>query len=133
MEKFESKYFTIEVDEKNDLMLQAWLETSGEMGTNTYKEQMEKYVSFHEKYPMKKILVDTLNFNFVMNSETQIWVNQNIAPRQVAFGMQKSAFLVSSDFIAQLSVEQAVEEQGENPYEMAFFDKKEEAINWLLS
>lgn len=132
MEKLENKYFTAEADKENGILKQEWLTTTADMDQETYKKYMLKYVEFYENHPMSKSMVDTRNFGFVIDVETQKWVNENIAPRLVALGMKKAAFIVSSDFISQISIEQAVDEQNENPYDMKFFDNTNDAEKWLL-
>lgn len=38
--------------------------------------------------------------------------------------------MVSKEFIAQLSIEQTIEESGDTPFQTQYFDELEKAKNW---
>lgn len=130
MEKFDTQFFVIEHDKEKNLLKVTWRNTE-EMETDSYQKAMLEYIAFHEKHPAPFLITDTRNFEMAIGLETQAWLDETIAPRQIALGMKKAAFLVSSDFIAQLSLEQAVDEQANQPFELRFFDNEEEALDWL--
>jgi len=47
-------------------------------------------------------------------------------------GIKKIAFLVSAEMIAQLSIEQTLEESNASAFAVKYFDVEEDAKKWLL-
>lgn len=127
MKIFESEYETLEYD--NDLFIATWTD-SEDLTDEIFKEHLLGYRDLVKEYQPKGLLVK--NFNYGILPETQVWVTKNIDKHTES--IKKVAFLVSSEFYAQLSLEQFVEESHSNIPRVRnrFFENETEAITWLL-
>lgn len=130
MKYFEHEFFIIETTPEHDLIKKTWHNTN-RMSDKTFRQAMLNYIAIHETNPSEKILVDSKKFFMPVSVSTQKWIDDTIAPRQVALGLRYMAFVYSNKYISQLSIEQAVDEQTERPFIVRFFDDTDEAINWL--
>ena len=80
----------------------------------------------------KLFLCDTKNLFYTITLEMQVWTDENVTRFWDNTPLEKVAFIVSSEFIAQLSVEQLMDEST-HKYKFAYFDSEENATNWLFS
>ncbi|GAB4396036.1 MAG: hypothetical protein OHK0053_08690 [Microscillaceae bacterium] len=71
------------------------------------------------------------DFAYSINPENQVWIAENVFTAHKRNGVKKLALILSSDFIAQLSIEQSTEEAPVLP--SAMFDNREEAEKWLFA
>jgi len=126
-----SEFIKIEFDEEQSLFdfefhdLQDWSDEE-------FKEELEIQAKLAEAYHPKYFLFHSQNFNYTITPILQEWVDQTIFPRFVKAGVQKFAYILSSDIIAQLSIEQAMEEEvGLQSFETMYFSHVKEAKKWL--
>jgi hypothetical protein len=79
----------------------------------------------------KFFLCDTRDFKYVITVDMQAWTDQIVMGFWDSTPLKKLAFIVSSEFIAQLAVEQAM---SENPHEypIHYFDSESDALAWLF-
>ncbi len=96
-----------------------------------YKEDILKWASIVEaKCPVNQ-LVDERNMRFLITPDLQIWINKNIIATAIKHGLRKVAFLVSEELFSQVSIEQAMEENTNSLLKVRYFDKRENALEWL--
>jgi hypothetical protein len=51
----------------------------------------------------------------------------------VQAGLRKYAIIVSQEMVAQLSIEQTMEESQASNFQVRYFDDSEEAMRWLIA
>ncbi|HAI77152.1 MAG TPA: hypothetical protein DCM08_12985, partial [Microscillaceae bacterium] len=71
--------------------------------------------------------------NPVTRVNLQSWVDQEIFPQFVQAGLRKYAIIVSQEMVAQLSIEQTMEESQASNFQVRYFDDSEEAMRWLIA
>lgn len=127
-----SKYITIELDEEKSIAFTLWQEATKDMTKEEYKIEMLKQRELITQYKVKYLYGDTTNFNFTISVALQEWINQNI------FGsmykeFEKCAVILSRDYIAQVSVELALDENTNTPFLTKYFaeGEKGKALRWL--
>lgn len=88
-----------------------------------------------EKLQPKYWLVDIAQLRFTLVPETQEWADMVLFPRIIKAGVSFIAFVISEDLFAQISVEQLMDEKNVKTanFEIKYFDKQEDATQWLLS
>ncbi len=134
----ENKFCTIQIDEELELYEQVWHPASEEMEENEYKEIHSSMVTYiKDNYSQAPLywLLDNRSNNYSISPELQEWHAQNVFG-QLAQILQhperlKIAFLVSEDFITQLSNEQTIEEHKETEKGTRYFTEEQEAREWL--
>ncbi|GAB4395470.1 MAG: hypothetical protein OHK0053_03600 [Microscillaceae bacterium] len=70
---------------------------------------------------------------FAIAPTVQEWIDKTIFPRVLAVGVLHVAIVIPSELIANLSVQQAMEESEGAKFITRYFDKSEDAKQWLLS
>ena len=91
------------------------------------------YVELLKLYKPQLVLVDTRLFNFVLLKEMQEWINENVIKVLKEIRIKKWAAIVSPQFFSQVSIEQTMESNKRDEFESKYFDKEEDALEWLLS
>lgn len=75
-------------------------------------------------------LCDTRSFKYVITNEMQEWTDEFVMGFWDNSPLEKLAFLVSSEYISQISIELAMSEN-EHKYPIQYFDNEASAIAWL--
>lgn len=117
-------------DASKKLLYVVWTAESENITHDFFREINELYVEITANRPTSVVFLNTQNFTYTISVEMQTWVNENIVSKLIANGISRFAFLMSSEFIAQLSIEQTMEDV-EDTF-VRYFDEESEAIKWLL-
>lgn len=132
MEIYDSKYLKLKIDNENSILETHWKKPTSNMDEEDYKNEVEQIIKSCEKYNSKYILSDSSNFLFAIAPEVQDWIELNVTPKVIKFGLKKMAFAVSQELISQISIEQMMEEGDTQQIKSAYFKNMEVAKNWLL-
>ncbi|OJJ21521.1 hypothetical protein BKI52_13335 [marine bacterium AO1-C] len=134
----EGKFCSMYYDEDLDLYEQYWSTDSEDMEDEDYKEihtYLGDYLIKHS-YTPHNFLLDNRENNFSMSPELQEWQAVNVLGRIAATlphpERLKIAVLVSEDFISQLSIEQAIEENETTDDTTKYFEEEQAAREWLF-
>jgi len=131
MNIYKSDYIEISFDSQKSIITNEWFSVTSQMTDEIYKKEMLKFVEFVKIHKPKFHLIKSLNFLYVITIEMQNWTNENVFPVLAQNGIKKISFLVSSEIIAQMSIEQALEENNASVFEIKYFDSEKSAIDWL--
>lgn len=133
MKLHENDVTTVILDTENSVIEQHW--SDKEITEEEYKTDQLLFLDLVREHRPKYGLVDTRKFRFTISIELQEWVAKEITGKAVQLGMQKAAFLLPSELIAQISIEQTIDEGAlsENVLSTQYFDDKNDAMEWLLS
>jgi hypothetical protein len=132
MKHYISTFQQIQVDESQKLLRKHWFKESANMSEEDFRSEVEVIAQIAEQYRIEKFHDDTTNFGFVILPRLQEWVNEKIFPRFVQSGLRKYAIIISEEMIAQLSIEQTMEEDNADSFQVKYFNNSEKAVNWLL-
>lgn len=108
-----------------------WSAESYEMSEEDFKKEQLLYLEFAKRLKPKRGLVNSKNFRFTIDPQLQDWMNETLHPHYQELGLKKAAFLVPEDFFAQFSIEQIFDDY--QPFQVMYFDKEENAREWLLN
>lgn len=132
MEKiYDSRFVEIYFDKEKKLIEQKFLEATEDMETSDFKEEMFNFVKHVKDLQPVAEIVNLLDMQFVIDPDMQEWMNKEVFPSYVDI-IKRLAFLVSKDFLAQVAVEQTMNEETGQQFESSYFSDKSEAIEWLL-
>lgn len=133
LSKDDNKYFDSHFDEDLNLYELFWNEISEDMEDDEYKDLMreQRDTVIENGHTIEFFLLDNREFLFSMSPDLQEWQANEIFVKMVTPEV-KIAVLVSSDFIAQLSIEQAIEEHDNAGETTRYFDDEQEAREWIL-
>ncbi len=133
MEVFRNKYCALSYTEKSQTLDQIWSAETENMTLEDYKNVQLNTVKLFEYNCAKRIYVYLKDFRWAITPDVQIWTNDNIIKPLVKAGILKISYIVPKDLIAQLSMEQTLEEDTEQKFPYKYFTTENEARNWLLS
>ncbi len=90
-----------------------------------------------ETYMPRNLLMNLRDLRFAVTPELQIWVATEIVPKIIATGVVKLGYVMPTEFIESLAVEQIVDEvsevviQQEAEADIAYFDNEKDAFFWF--
>ena len=130
MKAYQSNYQSIFFFVEKKLLQKEWFATTENMNQEEFKAEVEKIAEVQEKHKAVKFHDNTTLFAFPISPKLQTWVNEEIFPRFIKAGLQKYAIIVSQEMIAQLSIEQTMEETNAK-FQVRYFDDPAKAHEWL--
>lgn len=127
---FESEYQFMQYDSGRKLIIATWIK-SEKLTDDILKKHLLEYRDLVGKYKPKGVFIK--NFNYGIIPQLQMWITKNIDNHTSQKSIEKVAFLVSSKYYAQLSLEQFVDESNIATPQLQnrFFDNEEEALKWF--
>ena len=131
MKILESKYKSVTYQEDKALLVTRWYPDSIELDESTFKIQIKAWLSEVKRLRPTKLLIDTMDFQFIIDPTVQDWFDQEVFSVYPQAGVQKKAFLVSKDIFAQVALQQHTSEVTNQTFEVAFFATETEALKWL--
>ena len=127
-----SQFCTIDWIDSDKIFEFHFIDTT-DMLWKDFQEEMLIQVKLAQKYHPKYFFFDTQNFNFTIAPDMQDWIDTNILTEFVKVGVLKYAYIVSKEFISQLSIELLMDEKVGKFFKTEYFTSKQEAKKWLLS
>ena len=135
IKEYESGYYQIYYDVKNELVEIYWLptvtEVSVEKGIELTQEVFDKLEEIRPRFLMQ-VIKDIV---YTYTEEYQDYVANNLTPRAAEIGIKKIAYVLSRDFITNLGLQMLNEKALRNvpdKIKRAFFYEENEARRWLL-
>ncbi|HAS44020.1 MAG TPA: hypothetical protein DCS93_26315 [Microscillaceae bacterium] len=102
-----------------------------------FQEILQKVVKRVEKLEVKLLLINTTNFDFVIEPRMQTWLSAEFNQRLAKAGLKKMAIVLPEAVFVQVAIEQAVQEiklQPEIPsFEVLQVDNLAKAEHWLFN
>lgn len=129
---YESEYLTIEYFPEKSLIISTWSINSVGLNQMLLKSELTKRLKYIEKLAPKNLLVNSKYFFYRVPTSIQNWMNNEVLKRYFEAGIEKMAFIISEDVVAQISIEQAIQEDDTDLYEIKYFDDIKSAKQWLL-
>lgn len=134
MEKiYESNYMTLYFCTKDNIIEEVWNETSEKMKEKEFQTEILTTLKYMEIHQAKYYLVNAKLLHFTISVELQAWMFQNFITPFLKLGIYYAAFVMPTEIITQLSIEQTTDEESDGIFHRRFFDNKKEALNWLKS
>ena len=127
------KFFYLALDTQYKLLYFHFTEHSIKMSREEYITELQVYLQFLHKYQPKGALGNMMDFKYVIDPNTQEWMNKHIFSVYAQIGFTKMALLPSEDFVPNLSIKQTMEGDTTKAFNTKYFTDKEKARNWLLS
>ncbi len=132
METLKNEYQLVTYEKENKLLKQVYKKNTTNLNDKKYQKQELLFAEEVKKYSPCCLLIDFRDFNYPIIPEIQDWIVHEIFPVYVKAGVKKMALLESAEMIAQLSIEQTVDEDDEKEIEIEYFSNENQAREWLL-
>jgi hypothetical protein len=132
-----SDFQTITYDETKQVLFAHVNEQTAFATTELVKEAQYAIVEGLRQYNPPYVVINLVELRFVVTPELQEWVNQEIIPHFFNSGVKKIAYIMPTEFIEKLSIEQVHDEvattlQNEGAETQTnYFDNESEALRWF--
>lgn len=130
---YDSKHFELYYDQQNSIFENRW-KGNEHLSDEDFKSNLLEYAQLAEKHRPKNYLVDNSTMDFIISPDLQDWVTIHVYPKTSHSDVKKFALVISPDIFTAVSVEQVVDE-GADKFEgvqTRYFDKREDALKWIL-
>ncbi|OJJ18463.1 hypothetical protein BKI52_22880 [marine bacterium AO1-C] len=128
-----SKFYHIRYEKEHELFHYYHPPETLDMTAGQYLQELEIFIKHALKHKPKVVLGDMRDFNFIITPYIQEWIDEHLFTAMEAIGLQKNAILLTPQFIIQLSVKQAIEENPNATIKTRYFDNERAAREWLLA
>ncbi|MBD0402791.1 hypothetical protein [Flammeovirga sp. EKP202] len=134
LEKYKSDFQKIEWDDSSKILKSTW-NTPINISEELYRNEIIAYLRVTEEIAPKLILVDAIRAYYNVLPETQDWINEQSVPLNVKIGLEKMAFIVSSDIFSQMSFEKILDKTTSeiDLFKLQYFDDEVNATEWLTN
>ncbi|MCC5946184.1 MAG: hypothetical protein JJT94_14735 [Bernardetiaceae bacterium] len=131
---YESASLNLYFNNDTAIIKMEWTDASEGLDAEGFKTEMLNYINHATDKNAKAVLTDARHYAFPITPDVQEYIVENILTRYDEIGMKKQAFVVSSDFIAQLSIEQTISdgEASNLKFKTAYFETEKQATDWIL-
>lgn len=130
MKLLDNEYISISFDIQTSMMFVV-RKTEVLKNDDNYKKTILIWKEIIEEHKPQKQLIDYSDFSQAISPEMQTWINENLIYPAIKAGLKKNAIIISKDKLAQISVEQTMDEIHGLKVFNKYYDNKEDAINWL--
>ena len=133
MEIFKSKFLQIQYNKKDNICIADWTKETENANDDDFKNwNIELVNKIAERRP-HGLLANTLNYKFAIHPGLQEWSVSNVFQQYAKAGLTKIAIIVPTELIAEMSLEQFVDEYEDNSIETQYFNNAEKAKDWLIN
>ena len=103
----------------------------GEDDEEIFKAEVLDFLNYMESCKPRRTLWDMRNLSFIVSPDLEGWIDENINAKEVAFGIEREAFIISDVYAAEIGVEETMENEFGAQLNTSYFISREEAIAWL--
>jgi len=127
-----SSYQEIKFCSDTQTIKNIWFASTGKLSGPAFKKEVRVLAKFIKLKKPLHILGNMQDLYFALLPEMQDWVAQNLIRIVEKNAVNRYAFIIPNDFLAQLSIEQTVEGiLHESKVHYGFFTAENQAENWL--
>lgn len=137
MEKIVENQYASLFKASPQMLWTTWKPETEDMDDQEFEDFFLEIVQIIQTYQFKEWLGDTRLFRKIVALKQQTWVAETLNPLLTQAGLRKMAIILPQELIANLSVQQSVEEmeivQTVRQFSTRYFDKIEDAKIWLTT
>ena len=128
---FEHPLADLYFDEDRTYFIERWKPATKDATDQDYIDFQLQKVEIARKCSPRLFLCDTKNLFYTITIEMQAWTDEHVTRFWDDTPLEKVAFLLSEEMIAQLALELTMEEST-HKYVFSYFRNEEEAVAWLF-
>lgn len=118
-------------DKDKSYFEERWKVATKDASDDDFKNYQYEKLEVAKNCEPKTFLCDTRSFLYVITNEMQEWTDKVVMGFWDNSPLEKLAFLVSEEFVSQVSIELAMSEN-HHKYPIQYFDNEQDAIDWLF-
>jgi len=129
---FENTFIRIHYHAERQTVVALWTAATATMRNKEFQDCVAQVANASEHYRAKAIVVDAVENTHVVTPDLLEWHDTQIAPRYIAAGVRKMAFLTPKQAMTQASTEEIFEkETAKAVLDVRFFDDETALFKWL--
>lgn len=128
----ENAFLELRYEAEDDIIVADWKTATSNMQPQGFRASIRMLWAALAEYKPQGMIGETRRFYFTIDPEDQRWYADNIGD-QVGRHTPKVAMIVSSEMIAQMSIEQTIEEDTTSGFTTRYFDNFDEARVWIVA
>ncbi|WP_044207378.1 hypothetical protein [Flammeovirga sp. OC4] len=134
LEKYKSDFQKIEWNDSLKILKSTW-NTPINISEELYRNEIIAYLKVTEDVAPKLLLVDAVRAYYNIPPDTQEWINERSVILNKKIGLEKMAFIVSSDIFSQMSFEKTLDKTTSeiDLFKLQYFDDEVNATEWLTN
>lgn len=95
---FANDFCEIGFDEDRSLLELRWKLATTRMGSDDFRDGLERFAELAECHRARRLLVDVSGFRYSLSPDLILWRDQEIAPRYNRAGVDRLAYVVREGF-----------------------------------
>jgi hypothetical protein len=124
------EHITMRVVKEDSMMVQRW---TGYVPSAVYREIMDESIAHATHFGLRRWFADLREMGAILQND-ELWTKEEWFPRLAATRVGRMAFVMSSDYFNQMSVDRIMSVgTAVMPLDVGYFGDMEEARAWLLS
>lgn len=124
---YDSAHLTVKYDEDLDAVVMDW---HGFAEGEEYREGLDSGLKLVKKQSAENWLADLREMGTVSQTD-QEWSNEDWFPRALQTSLANMAIVQPEDVVADMSVDNIMQEVGDGAFKTHYFDSKSGAKQWL--
>ncbi|MBX2843625.1 MAG: hypothetical protein KTR26_17780 [Flammeovirgaceae bacterium] len=127
------KFVDYKIESNCSLLYYRWKEESVEMNEDDYKLSITFLLNLIKEHKLRNVISNQLDKKFTIGLSIQDWM-ANLFKAVSGIGVEKIAFIESTELMIQLSLQQSVEEsmKFQDKTSVLFFKTEKDAYKWIL-
>jgi hypothetical protein len=105
------------------------MKIEGFMEGDVFRNNTEKMLDFLKEQKVNKLLINAYHMKLIRQEDGE-WLINKFLPRAISEGFKACSFIKPMDYYARLSIENVMYKIP-SAFQASWFDKKEEAEQWL--
>lgn len=130
-ELYRSAYQYIEYFPEYAMIKRVLMSHPENLGRPGFQHEWLEYANTIRSYQPQHILVDASQFDYIIPKDIQDWINENVIAVFNEVKLKKWAIIIPPQFLNQVSIEQTIEANPRNSFEVQYFETEEDALHWL--
>lgn len=124
---FDTDYITVKYDPVYHIVISI---TKVPLTSKEFRSGMMAMLGAMQHFKAGRIVCDVTNLGALLEDD-QTWAAKEWRPLAVAAGHSRAAFVVPDDVFTNMSMEDMME-KADNEVSLAYFNRKEDAIRWVI-
>lgn len=107
----------------------------GQLSHKDWPEQQQdwlEYAGLIRTYKPRNVLVNARQYDFLPGKDIQEWINYHVVSAYNEVKLEKWAMVIPPQFLQQVAIEQTIEANPRNEFEVRYFESEYDALQWIL-
>lgn len=128
---YENDFYLIKYNEDTKIMRTNFKPTSIPKTTEQARNDVINTTKFIEKYKPAYFISNQKENKYPFKVDEQKWIAETFAAVLIKIKLKKIAFILPEELIAELSLQQTIEESGKLPFAVKYLSSEKEATQWF--